>query len=631
MKQYLLIIFGLVSLNLAGKANKYPVSNIPEALTENAKAIVRSEEIHFSIDADFNAVETEKGVITVMNKNGFNQAVLVHYYDQFHKVTSITGTIYDGHGNKIERIKNAEIEDYSAFSGFSLYQDNRVKVYEPNVRVYPFTIEYEVVTKYKGLFNFPSWRVFKGYNVAVEKSSFTVEIPEIMRLNYYESCLQNGVESRKVNDRIQYTWSYENYPAIEPESYSTSIWQNSPLVYVTTNHFELDGVRGKLDSWASLGQWLEVLQNEANNLPQHTIDEVRALVKDIPDTLGKIDAIYKYMQNKTRYVSIQIGIGGWKPFDAATVDQTGYGDCKALTNYMRSLLDAVGIPAYYTVVMAGSNAQPMITDFCMNQFNHAILCVPYKEDTLWLECTSQNNPFAFTGTFTDDRDVLVVGADGSGRIAHTSVYGLNDNLQNRISRVNVDAQGNATSSVKTEFKGLLYDKVSGYLQAQTDEIKQDLYHSLDLSNFTINRFDYSMVNEYEPCISEELDLTIDGFARKMGNRLFFSPNLLSQRASVPKMTDDRISDVIIRRSYMESDTIFYTLANGYIPEGIPEPKTIASDFGEYLCKSEFSDGTLVYTRTLKMFKGQHPAERYPELVAFLKDVYQADKEKVVFI
>lgn len=57
------------------------------------------------------------------------------------------------------------------------------------------------------------------------------------------------------------------------------------------------------------------------------------------------------MQNKTRYVLISMGIGGWKPMPASEVSKKGYGDCKALTNYMRTLLTAKeGIPSYYAII-----------------------------------------------------------------------------------------------------------------------------------------------------------------------------------------------------------------------------------------------------------------------------------------
>ena len=58
----------------------------------------------------------------------------------------------------------------------------------------------------------------------------------------------------------------------------------------------------------------------------------------------------------------RVGIGGWQPLDANFVSKKGYGDCKALTNYMFSLLKEVGINSYYTIVKAGQYKRHLVED-----------------------------------------------------------------------------------------------------------------------------------------------------------------------------------------------------------------------------------------------------------------------------
>ena len=86
-------------------------------------------------------------------------------------------------------------------------------------------------------------------------------------------------------------------------------------------------------------------------IPETTKQKILTLVKGVNDPIEKARLIYDFVQKKTRYISVQVGIGGWMPMLANDVDRLSYGDCKALTNYTKSLLDIAGVESYYTAVL----------------------------------------------------------------------------------------------------------------------------------------------------------------------------------------------------------------------------------------------------------------------------------------
>jgi transglutaminase-like putative cysteine protease len=155
---------------------------------------------------------------------------------------------------------------------------------------------------------------------------------------------------------------------------------------------------------------------------------MKTLVGTETDPVKKAKIIYKYVQEKSRYVNISIGIGGWKPMLASDVDRLGYGDCKALSNYTKALLKAVDVPSYNTILYGNPKKRNIEADFVSMQGNHMILAIPNKNSFIFLECTSQVDPFGYQGTFTDDRDVLVVKPEG-GEIVRTKIYQDEDNAQ----------------------------------------------------------------------------------------------------------------------------------------------------------------------------------------------------------
>src|SRR5690606_40015575 len=87
---------------------------------------------------------------------------------------------------------------------------------------------------------------------------------------------------------------------------------------------------GHFKNWQEFGKWnFQHLLADKRRLPETTIRHVQELTRGVDSPKDKAKVLYKYMQDKTRYISIQVGIGGIEPFPAETVDQLGYGDCRS--------------------------------------------------------------------------------------------------------------------------------------------------------------------------------------------------------------------------------------------------------------------------------------------------------------
>ena len=77
------------------------------------------------------------------------------------------------------------------------------------------------------------------------------------------------------------------------------------------------------------------------------------------------------------------------------MDEKKYGDCKALTNYMRYMLKTVGIKSYPALINGGASKVSADPAFPADPFNHVILCIPQGKDSAWLECTSNISETGF--------------------------------------------------------------------------------------------------------------------------------------------------------------------------------------------------------------------------------------------
>ncbi len=625
-----LFLFAYTAIS-AGKELKYPVSAIPESLKYNAKAVVRNYEEVFEIKSISNAIYTVSYALTILNENALDDAVFIQPYSQkLQKVHSIRGTIYNQMGEKTETLKQDDIIDHSYISGYSLYEDSRVKFFRPRTMTCPFTVEYSYVIEYDGLLNYPVWQPLNDYNVSVEKSTLSIICPNALTFRYLEKNLTDKAEITKNSDKTIYTWYVKNLTALSEQPYSVPMSEFTPFVMAAPNDFEIEGYKGNLNSWHDFGYWLKNLNKGRDVLPENTIGIIRDLIKDCTTDYEKAKRIYEYMQNKTRYVSIQIGIGGWQPFEAATVDRLGYGDCKALSNYMNALLSAAGIKSYYTLIEAGENACPVFSDFPNNHFNHAILCLPLQNDTVWLECTNPYYPFGYIGSFTDDRDALVVTENG-GRLVHTKVYTLSDNRLERNLSLRLDQSGNAIMLSNAKYNGVFYkDKLYFYL-AGTDDKKKMILNEINLPGAVLNKFNYQDIRHAAPVIAEDLEIEVPRYATVSGNRMLISVMPFYRQGNAPKKVSQRRSDVLIRRSTVHCDTVTIAVPEGYTIESVPSEISVDSRFGSYSLKAINNGDNVICIRRLEMKKGRHAQETYTELIEFFKKVSLADNTKISFL
>jgi hypothetical protein len=331
-------------------------------------------------------------------------------------------------------------------------------------------------------------------------------------------------------------------------------------------------------------------------------------------------------------VGIQLGIGGYQPFEASVVDETGYGDCKALSNYMVTLLNEVGIKSYYTLINAGAGAPKMDPLFPSSQFNHVVVAVPNVSDTLWLECTSQTNPFGYMGDFTGDRSALMITENG-GKIVKTPKYTATDNTQSRTGDVFVDLAGDAKAKVKTTYRGLQYENndLNSILNDQYDDQKKWIQKNFKIPAFDVASFNMTNKKDKIPSAVVNADLVIRRFATVSGKRIFLTPNLLNKSTYLPEKLEKRKTTVVLRRPFTDLDTIRYHLPEGIYPEFLPEAVKIRSRFGEYEATFTIEQGKLIYIRRLKMNKGEFPAESYTEFSEFFKSLNKADNTKIVFM
>lgn len=615
--------------SLAG--NIYDVANIPEHLKEDAIAVMRKNHRTFEVSSERRASYTEHRVITILERRAEGLADLFISYDDFRRVRNVSGTIYDANGNKIRDLRNHEFIDRSAASAFSLYEDNRMIYTDIYQSQLPFTVEFTYEVEYRRGFFFPDWFPQLRAGVAIEQASFTVITPEDMDYRYMAFNHEDlEPEVTTPRNRVARKWELENLNAIKYESHMPPLHMMVPYVLLGSNEFQYDRVPGNMYSWEEYGKWIASLNEGRQTLPNNTRQHLHAITEGIEDPVEKIRVVYEYMQSRTRYVSIQLGIGGFQPFDALEVDETGYGDCKALVNYMQAMLDEVGIPSYYTLIHYGPARIPVKPEFPTKAFNHVILCVPLGEDTLWLECTNNRIPMGFIGSNNANRRVLLITPDG-GKLTRTPIYGHDGNHRQRNVSALLHPNEHVEFDKTTHFIGLrLNDRFGVSFRGSGDQMRY-YQENLPINNPEILDISFSLVNGQPPSLEESIHLKTNQYVSRAGNRILFQPNVFSQQESVPPAYRERVHRVRVSASGLYSDTVRWEIPDAFDISFVPEAIEIDNDFGYYKASYTIEDRALVYSRQFYSRSGIHPPEKYEDFIAFYRDIRNADRAQVVLI
>lgn len=632
MKRFLYTCLCFSMLFTAQAANDpYAVASIPDSLLKGANVVKRMENMQFTIISTDQSVLRYKYALTILNENGDRYAHLSEWYDKLRQISSIEGSLYDKDGKLLKKLKQKEILDLSAVDDISLIDDNRRKAHSFYHKVYPYTVEYEVEIKYNNTFSIPSWFPQEYEHQAVEESRYTVSVPSDYQIryrmhNYKGEPVQTTEKNRKV-----YTWQAKGMLPIEKEFASPRWHELTTVVSLAPTEFEIEGYKGNMSTWKEFGLFFNNLKKDRDKLPDPVRKAVQKLTAGVKDDKEKVKALYNYLQQNTRYISIQLGLGGWQPYNAAYVAQKGYGDCKALSNYMYSLLKEAGIKSNYALIKAGEGDDLVMDDFPTNQFNHAILCVPFPKDTMWLECTSQSAPAGYMGNFTGNRKALLIDEEG-GTVVPTMRYGLKENIQKRTVKATLNEQGTLQARVLTNYKAIQQDNLSGMIENLSNEkVKEVLNEELGLSSYQVNGFKYNQKKDALPEIIEELDLTVNSFATVSGKRLFITPNLLNKAST--KLTEDqeRKYFIEIKLEYKDIDSIEITIPDGYRVESIAQDVSLQSKFGTYSATMKLENNKLIYIRTREQYAGKHPAKDYGELAKYFNAIHKADRNRIVFV
>lgn len=619
---------GALSIASLYCAQNFPASAIPENLKKNADAVIRKDFTTIQINKIDDIKYQLYTVTTVLNKDGESDAQVYIPYKKGNSISDVKVNIYDALGKKIKSYSKSDFGDFANNNQGTFYSDNRVMALSYTPTQYPYTVEFSYQINDENTVFLPDFTPFSSTKVSLEEAQMKIINTSGIELKakIYPS-LYNYTAVTESGNTGEKTYTYKNVPAIDDASLLPQPVKILPKVSFALTKFNLEGKQGTLNDWKDFGTWYY------KNILEPVFVSTPAIKAEVASlhlqgtTEEKVKKIYQYMQSKTRYIFVALGIGGWQPMLPDEVQRKGYGDCKGLSTYMKTMLDEAGIPSYYCKINSESSPVSFDKDFPKMGGNHIILMVPTEKGNIWLENTSQQIAFNHLGYSTTDRNVLVVKKDGI-EVMDTPSYPAEQSKEIQLLKIKVNEDNSITGEGNFSYTGVQYDNnlfLTSLSPKERNETVKNMLGILHFEKVEMKNF----LNDKDLAVAKyDIDFKANNYSKNAGNSMIFRAVPI-YADNVYKTEENRTLPFELRQSFEDDYEIDFTIPQNYKVEELPENVVLNSEFGTYSLNFVKNGEGLKVKRMIKINKGLYPKEKYNDYINFRKKTINIDNSKIL--
>ena len=359
-------------------------------------------------------------------------------------------------------------------------------------------------------------------------------------------------------------------------------------------------------------------------MPAGMTERIRHLTATCQTRKEKIDTLYRWLQQNMRYVSIQLGIGGWQSFDATYVEKNRYGDCKALSTFMRGMLQEAGIESWEASIKAAEEEMYYHPDFAFPDFNHVMLYVP--DEDLWLECTSN---FRSAGEITQDEEnkMALLSTPGGGKIVRTPSSERGNNQVHTIDTIWIT--DHIRLKGQKRMHGHTQDKIRGdYYYASAEDQRKNFLESLPIAVDKLEQFQLD-VDQGNRESSATYNASLRQYGNSSGVRYFLPVSSMYPLPYTCPANKERKSDYLLRYEYIETNETYISIPPGYTIEYLPATTVLDYEGNNFALEIKAENNFLhIHQIRMDMPMRLTPVQ-YADWCSYLNNVSKAKNQMIV--
>jgi transglutaminase-like putative cysteine protease/Tfp pilus assembly protein PilF len=415
-------------------------------------------------------------------------------------------------------------------------------------------------------------------------------------------------EDSPTGDERIYVFAAKDVPKVDVEPAMPGFTEAAAYLHVST-----------YKTWEDVARWYEGLvraQLEPNAAIQQA---VREALKGIPpkDERAKIRAIYELVVRRTRYVGLEFGIHGYKPYRVAQVFARKFGDCKDKASLLVVMLREAGIDATLVLARTRRGGDLDGTPASLAPFDHAIAYIP-KYD-MYLDGTAE-----FSGADelpADDQDIPVLQVNAR-KLARTPVLPSTKNRLRSEWRVALAPTGAALVDEAMTVAGEAAHDWRKYYQAPGE--RQDRYDQQWNKRHPGARVEKLQMaaDELGRPVEVRALVTVPHWARPDGEgglvmaALGREPDLTGSYAKL----SSRKYDLVLGYPFRTEERVTVRIPDGWTVKRLPEARVVTTPFARFELKVQAKDGQISVEGELEVNKHRIAVADYAAFRAFCGEV-----------
>jgi tetratricopeptide (TPR) repeat protein len=447
---------------------------------------------------------------------------------------------------------------------------------------------------------------------------YTLIGPESRSFNFNQPRLpglQHDVNKR--GGQVIHHFTAENVPRVDIEPSMPGFTEVAPYLHVSTYR-----------SWQDVGRWYwklvaDQLQGDAN-----LTRAARDATARLRTNEEKVRALHRLVIEGTRYVGLEFGIHGYKPYKVTQILQRRFGDCKDKASLLVALLREVGIAADLVLLRTRRSGHVDPEPASLAIFDHAIAYVPSMD--IYLDGTAE---FAGMAELPgQDQGVMALHVSANGvRLTDTPVLPADRNRAQRTWNVQLDRDGNGRIDEDLVITGQAAHEWRSHYQTPGE--RQERYGRAWEGRLAGAKLESVAIDV------EDRNRPVSVHARG------FVPQLGERRAGGELRLPTSSRDADLTRTYARLGARHWPLALGFpwqhaedltyeLPEGFrlvraPQSRRVASPFGTFDFQVHPEGNRLSIHSSLSVDQNRISPADYDAFRTFLREVDGLLAERIV--